>query len=52
MKAGDVLPAIEELLAGDSFAPLVDRTFPLGEAADALEYLTTGTTRGKVVLTL
>jgi NADPH:quinone reductase-like Zn-dependent oxidoreductase len=32
--------------------PVVDRTFPLAEAADALAYLASGQARGRVVLTV
>jgi NADPH:quinone reductase-like Zn-dependent oxidoreductase len=31
-------------------APVVDRTFPLREAAEAMKYLRAGGARGKVVL--
>jgi NADPH:quinone reductase-like Zn-dependent oxidoreductase len=30
--------------------PLIDRTYPLAETADAIRYLETGRARGKVVI--
>ena len=38
-------------LATGELCPVVERTFPLGEAADAMRYLQTGRVTGKVVLT-
>ena len=32
--------------------PVIDRTYPLDEAADALRYVGAGHTRGKVVVTI
>jgi NADPH:quinone reductase-like Zn-dependent oxidoreductase len=32
--------------------PTIDRTYPLGEAAEAIAYLEEGHARGKVVLTV
>jgi NADPH:quinone reductase-like Zn-dependent oxidoreductase len=32
--------------------PVIDRTYPLDEAADALRYVAAGHTRGKVVVTV
>ena len=40
------------LLATRQVTPLIDRTYPLDEAADALRYVGAGHTRGKVVVTL
>jgi NADPH:quinone reductase-like Zn-dependent oxidoreductase len=37
-------------LEGGTVRPVVDRTFPLGEAAKAMQYLLEGHVRGKVVL--
>ena len=40
------------LLAIGQVSPVIDRTYPLDEAADALRYVAAGHTRGKVVITL
>ena len=39
-------------IATGQVTPLIDRTYPLDEAADALRYVGAGHTRGKVVVTL
>jgi NADPH:quinone reductase-like Zn-dependent oxidoreductase len=44
---------IVELLDAGRIRPVVDaRTFPVDEAADAIDYLTTGEAIGRVVLTV
>jgi NADPH:quinone reductase-like Zn-dependent oxidoreductase len=44
---------IVELLVAGRLRPVVDeRTFPLDQAVDAIDYLTTGAAKGRVVLTL
>jgi NADPH:quinone reductase-like Zn-dependent oxidoreductase len=44
---------IVELLGEGRIRPVVDeRTFPLDRAADAIDYLTTGAAKGRVVLTV
>lgn len=44
---------IVELLEAGRIHPVVDeRTFPLAQAADAIDYLATGAAKGRVVLTL
>jgi NADPH:quinone reductase-like Zn-dependent oxidoreductase len=48
----DPIGTLRELLDAGAIAPVVDRTFPLGEAADALVYLQGGHALGKVVITL
>ena len=45
------LPKIFALLAEKKIDPLVNRTFPLLEARQALELLATGSVEGKIVLT-
>ena len=45
------LPKIFDLIAAKRIDPLVNKTFPLLEARQALEYLSTGSAQGKVVLT-
>jgi NADPH:quinone reductase-like Zn-dependent oxidoreductase len=45
------LQAVADLVEAGSVTPVVDRTFDLVEAADALRYLEQGHPRGKVVVT-
>jgi NADPH:quinone reductase len=45
------LPQIFALLAGKKFDPMINRTFPLLDAREALELLATGSVAGKIVLT-
>ena len=47
---GDLL-AVRELMASGQIRTVIDRTYPLPDAADALRYLEAGHTRGKVVIT-
>ncbi|GAA1857853.1 NAD(P)-dependent alcohol dehydrogenase [Microbacterium koreense] len=46
------LVALSDLLASGQVTPLIDRTYPLAEAADALRYVATGHARGKVAITI
>jgi NADPH:quinone reductase-like Zn-dependent oxidoreductase len=39
-----------DLIESDQLSPLVDRTFPLGQVPQALDYLTTGRVVGKIVI--
>lgn len=47
---GDQLRAITSLVEAGAIAPLVDRTFPLAQVRDALEYSEAGRATGKVVV--
>ena len=52
---GDLLGAVtalRELLEAGSVTPVVERTYALREAADALRYLGEGHARGKLVVTV
>lgn len=42
---------LADLLAAGQLTPVIDRTYPLCEAAEALRYVGAGHTRGKVVVT-
>ena len=46
------LEALRELIEAGSVTPVVDRTFALSEAADAVRYLERGHSAGKVVVTV
>jgi len=50
-KRQDLL-TLTELIEARQVTPVVDRTYPLSQAADALRHLGAGHTRGKVVVTL
>ncbi|GAB3536339.1 NAD(P)-dependent alcohol dehydrogenase [Arthrobacter tecti] len=50
-KRKDLL-TLADLLATGQVTPVIDRTYPLDEAADALRYVGDGHTRGKVVITV
>ena len=46
------MEVLRELLETGKVKPIVDRTYPLSEAADAFRYLGEGHARGKVVVTV
>ena len=46
------LQALSELIEAGSVTPVVDRTFDLAEAADAVRYLAEGHPAGKIVVTV
>jgi NADPH:quinone reductase-like Zn-dependent oxidoreductase len=48
----DDLAVLRELLESGKINPVVDRTYPLSEAPEAIRYLETGHARGKVVITV
>jgi NADPH:quinone reductase-like Zn-dependent oxidoreductase len=47
----EFLAALADLAERGQLTPVVDRTFPLAEAADAIAYLASGRARGRVVVT-
>jgi NADPH:quinone reductase-like Zn-dependent oxidoreductase len=49
---GEDLLVLKELVEAGKLTPVIDRTYPLGETADALRYLQAGHARGKVVVTM
>jgi len=51
-ETGEDLRALAELVERGDVTPVVGRTFPLVEAADAIRYLAGGHRRGKVVVTV
>jgi NADPH:quinone reductase-like Zn-dependent oxidoreductase len=46
------LVALKELIEAGKVTPVIDRTYPLIEAPDAIRYLAEGHARGKVVITV
>jgi NADPH:quinone reductase-like Zn-dependent oxidoreductase len=46
------LITLTELIEAGSVTPVIDRTFPLIEAPDAIRYLEQGHARGKIVITV
>jgi NADPH:quinone reductase-like Zn-dependent oxidoreductase len=46
------LAVLRELLAAGKVTPVIDRTYPLSEVAEAIRYLEQGHARGKVVITM
>ena len=48
----DAMRHVAEMAASGSIHPVIGRTYPLAEAAAALEHLESGQARGKVVLTI
>jgi NADPH:quinone reductase-like Zn-dependent oxidoreductase len=49
---GDRLVLLKGLIEAGKVSPVIDRTFPLGEAPEAIRYLETGKAQGKIVLTV
>jgi NADPH:quinone reductase-like Zn-dependent oxidoreductase len=49
---GDRLAVLKELLEAGKINPVIDRTFPLSEVPEAIRYLESGQTQGKVVITV
>ena len=47
----DDLLALKSMVEAGSLTPVIDRVYPLAQAAEALEYLEAGHARGKVVVT-
>lgn len=46
------LASLNELIEAGKVTPVIDRTYPLSEAPEAIRYLETGRARGKVVITV
>ena len=50
--SSDDLQFLRELIEAGSVTPVIDRTYPLSESADAIRYLETGRAQGKVVISV
>lgn len=48
----DDLMVLRDLIEAKKVTPVIDRTYPLSETADAIRYVETGRARGKVVITV
>jgi NADPH:quinone reductase-like Zn-dependent oxidoreductase len=46
------LQVMRELIEAGKVTPVVERTYPLSESADALRYLGEGHAQGKIVITM
>ena len=46
------LVVLKELIEAGKVTPVIDRTYPLGEAPEAIRYLEAGHARGKIVITV
>jgi NADPH:quinone reductase-like Zn-dependent oxidoreductase len=46
------LAFLKELLEAGNVVPVIDRSYPLSETAEAIRYLEAGHARGKVVITV
>jgi NADPH:quinone reductase-like Zn-dependent oxidoreductase len=46
------LQFVAELLEAGKIRPVIDKTFPLSEAPEAIRYLTAGDARGKIIITV
>ena len=51
-RSADDLRVVKGLIEAGKVTPVIDRTYPLAEAADAIRYVETGHTQGKVVVTV
>lgn len=49
---GEDIQTLAEMITSGTLTPVVERTFPLAETADAIRYLEGGHARGKVVVTV
>jgi NADPH:quinone reductase-like Zn-dependent oxidoreductase len=48
----DAIATLTGYLQSGQLTPVIDRTFPLSETAEAIRYLTEGRARGKIVITM
>ncbi len=46
------MTVLKELIESGKVTPVIDRTYPLSEAPNAIRYLEDGHARGKVVITI
>jgi NADPH:quinone reductase-like Zn-dependent oxidoreductase len=46
----ELMPVLRDLLAREQLTPVIDRVYPLSETVDALHYLESGETCGKIIV--
>jgi NADPH:quinone reductase-like Zn-dependent oxidoreductase len=46
------LAFVVDLLESGAIVPVIDRSYPLSEVADAIRYMEAGQARGKIVITV
>jgi len=51
-ESAEDLSALNELIEAGTLAPVIDRTYPLSEAPDAIRHVEAGHARGRVVITV
>lgn len=51
-ETGEDLVVLKELIESGKITPVIDRTYPLSEAPEAIRYVSQGHARGKVVITV
>ena len=51
-ESAEDLAVLKELIEAGKVRPVIDRTFPLAEAPDAIRYVEQGRARGKVAITI
>ena len=51
-KANKGLESMKQLFEADKVVPVIDRSYPLSEAVDAMRYFAAGHSKGKVVITI
>lgn len=47
----DAMAVLKEMLEAKKLTPVIDRTYPLGQVAEAIQYLQTGRAIGKIIIT-
>jgi len=48
----DPLGVLKRMVEAGTITLVIDRAFPMAEAADAIRYLEQGTARGRIVVTM
>ena len=51
-ESSDDLDVLRQFVEAGQLTPVIDRTYPLNETADAIAYIAEGHARGKVVVTV
>jgi NADPH:quinone reductase-like Zn-dependent oxidoreductase len=51
-RSKDDLAVLKELIEAGKVTPVLDRSYPLNEVAEAIRYLEEGHAQGKVVITI